>query len=96
MEVIIPLWLAFGLATAIITRLKGRRGFAGLGIGFLLGPVGTVIALFMPRERKLLEKEERASMRKCPECAELIRREAKKCRYCMSAVPAADPKRLSA
>lgn len=90
MEVLIPLWLLSGIATAIITRVKGRRGFAGLGIGFLLGPVGTALALFMPRERKLLEKEEKNRMRPCPECAEPIRREARKCRYCHSPVPSLD------
>ena len=36
------------IAAATIYRLKGRSAFAGFTLGFLGGPIGVLIAIFMP------------------------------------------------
>lgn len=90
--VLLVIWLLFGAAGGIIMSNKGRSGCGGFALGFLLGPIGLVIALVLETDHKEMEKKalQEGEMRKCPACAELIRREARKCRFCGSDVPTID------
>lgn len=49
MEILIFLivWLAFGVVGGILMSNKGRSGCGGFALGFLLGPIGLLIALVM-------------------------------------------------
>jgi hypothetical protein len=87
--VLLIIWLLFGVAGGMIMSNKGRSGCGGFALGFLLGPIGLVIALVMGTDHKELEHRSLQSgdTRKCPSCAEVVRVEARKCRFCGSDLP---------
>src|SRR5262252_5829703 len=89
MEIVIG-WLAFAILGAIIAGAKGRNAIGFFFLGLFLSPLLSIIAaLVVKPNQKYLEGEAlwKGDARKCPFCAELIRPEAKVCRYCSRELP---------
>lgn len=95
-QVVIFFWFWFGAISAYIAAGKSRNVYAWFLLGFIFPVLGIIAALVVgPPTRKVDEQGraaavalgESADYRKCPFCAEAIRKEAVKCRYCQSDVP---------
>ena len=90
-------WLLVGLISAIIAARKGHSGCGWFGLGILLGPFGLIMALLAPKNPDNVRKIARAGhkWKKCPCCAEKIRAEARKCRYCGEAFGSGEGEKIA-
>lgn len=89
MIILIP-WIIFSILAGVIADNKGRSGVGFFFLSLLLSPiVGLIWALACQKNTEVLEKKDiqSGSMRKCPFCAEMVKAEAKICRYCQRELP---------
>lgn len=82
-------WIICGAAGSVICENKGRSALEGFLLGLLLGPIGLIICGVLPKDVTAIEHRALRSgaIRKCPYCAELVRLEARVCRYCGRDIP---------
>ena len=91
-------WIVFSLAVATIASAKNRSGFTWFFISFLCSPLAAIVCVnCLPtitkgepaqRSHSAMPKTMTAQLRDCPECAEVIKSAAKKCKHCGSEVTA--------
>jgi hypothetical protein len=69
---IVFIWLACGFIGALIGTSRGGGGCAWFAVGFILGPLGILLALFEGK--------------RCPHCQKKISSKATKCPFCQSEI----------
>jgi hypothetical protein len=88
MEIGFISWLVLAAIVGVAATYRGRSGVGWFFLSLAVSPFVLVILLVMPDaniERQ--QRETRRNSRKCPFCAELVRREAIVCKHCHSDLP---------
>lgn len=85
---LLPLYLLLAaicaLAPSSRAAKKGHSRWEWWIFGFLFLPVAWPASFLIRPTQKVIEQEglKKGDLKRCPECAEVVRREALKCRYC--------------
>jgi hypothetical protein len=92
MEITFPVVLGtavvMGIIPGSIAFHKGRDFFLWWLYGIVLFIVALPHALLVGHEKKSLEAKQLSNgMRKCPSCAEIVKKEAVVCRFCQRDLP---------
>lgn len=87
------IWIVGMLLTGAIADAKGRSALLWALAALIFTPLLALVVLALPsqvgaNERRAAERGRSREHRICPECAELVRREAGTCRFCGAELPA--------
>jgi Na+/melibiose symporter-like transporter len=76
------IWLAFAVLTAMAASGKGRNTFGWFILGCVFGIFALIAVLVMSSLKLKAETPSSTTHVTCPDCAELVRKEAKVCKHC--------------
>lgn len=75
-------WLFFAGIVGLIAASFNRSGFGYFVLSALLSPLLGIIVLLIAGKRQDTQAPNPSTHVKCPECRELVLKDARKCKHC--------------
>lgn len=80
-------WVLFAAVVAIVASSRGRSGFGWFLLAVIISPLLAIILVALLPSMKTAAAGEHETPTpdthvKCPDCAELVRKEARVCKHC--------------
>ncbi len=81
-------WLGFAIAAGVVGSAKGRSGFGWFLLGLLFSLFALIVVACLPSKRPLMVQQGNDPVPtpethvKCPDCKELVLRDARVCKHC--------------
>lgn len=76
-------WFLFSIAVGILASNRGRSGFGWFLISLLISPLlGLIFVLVLKNLKNFPDGVSPESHLRCPDCRELVRKDARKCKHC--------------
>jgi uncharacterized membrane protein YhdT len=83
-------WLFFAIIVGVVASIRGRSGFGWFLLSCIISPLLAIIVVALLPSKKAQAIEAQAlrdiptpdSHVKCPDCAELVTKEARVCKHC--------------
>ncbi|OQS41130.1 hypothetical protein B0T39_09225 [Chromobacterium haemolyticum] len=80
---LLAVWLIFSIIVIVVAEGRGRSRLWWFLISLVISPLLALIALLVLPNIKADAREPNPQTHvKCPDCAELVKREARKCKHC--------------
>lgn len=82
---IITFWIGCAIVSAIVASSKGRSSFAWLVLGAIFGIFALILVIVLPSQNTPSRDPNAPSPAthvKCPDCRELVFKDARKCKHC--------------
>ena len=87
-------WFVGAIIIGVIASARGRSGFGWFVIALLLSPlIGLILVLVFPKVGIAAAATDETGQKltpethvRCPDCRELVRRDARKCKHCGTAL----------
>jgi hypothetical protein len=76
-------WFVFAIVVAVIASSRGRSGFGWFLLAMIISPLlGVILVALLPSLKPAQGAPTPRTHVKCPDCAELVLKEAKVCKHC--------------
>ena len=80
-------WLGFAIASGVVASAKGRSGFGWFLLGLLFSFFALIIVACLPSRQAVVVRSAEPMPTpdthvKCPDCKELVLRDARVCKHC--------------
>lgn len=80
-------WLAAAVVVGVIAAARNRSGFGWFLLAVVISPLlAGILVLALGRSAALPRAPTAETHRNCPECREVVLRDARKCKHCGSAI----------
>jgi membrane protein implicated in regulation of membrane protease activity len=76
------LWIGLTIACGIVAASKGRSLIGWLLLGALFSVLAFIVVAVMPALKRNAGEPDPDTHVKCPDCRELVRMDARKCKHC--------------
>jgi hypothetical protein len=82
MEIVLG-WILFAVLVALLAAKRGRSGIGWFFVAIILSPVFAALLLLILQDKAAAARQPSPDTHvKCPDCRELVLRDARKCKHC--------------